>query len=109
MTRPANGRAGTESLGAWNLGFGACPVFNGDFADTFSGHQMQRSVEPEWLDELPTDDPRAMRSRRDLQRIHSWMGNVGIMARLLRNVTTSEKDLRVAELGAGDGDRKSVV
>jgi hypothetical protein len=64
---------------------------------------MQRCVEPEWLDELPPGDPRAMRSRRDLQRIHSWMGNVGIMARLLGNVAAGQENLRVTELGAGDG------
>ena len=64
---------------------------------------MQRRVEPEWLDELPPDDRRAVRSRRDLQRIHSWMGNVGIMARRLSRVTPSAEDLSVTELGAGDG------
>ena len=28
-----------------------------------------RQVEPEWLDELPPDHPRAIRSRRDLIRV----------------------------------------
>ncbi len=64
---------------------------------------MQRIVEPEWLDEMPPDDPRARRSRCDLQRIHSWMGNVGIMARLLSSLSHSRENLRMTELGAGDG------
>src|SRR5437879_2754268 len=55
--------------------------------------RMQRCVEPEWLDELPPNDPRAKGSRRDLQRIHSWMGNVGIMARLLGNVAAGQENL----------------
>ena len=29
---------------------------------------IPRTIEPEWLDELAADDPRAMRSRRDLTR-----------------------------------------
>ena len=41
---------------------------------------MNRIVQPELLDELPPDDPRAMRSRRDLRRINAWMRNHAIMA-----------------------------
>ena len=64
---------------------------------------MTREVEPELLDELPPEDPRAMRSRRDLQRIHGWMGNVGTVARLLGGVIGSAKHPRIVDLGAGDG------
>ena len=45
---------------------------------------MDRRVEPEFLDQLPAEDSRAIRSRRDLQRVNAWMGNVGTMARALR-------------------------
>ncbi len=39
-----------------------------------------RRVQPEWLDELPADDPRARRSRRDLARINALMGNAALVA-----------------------------
>ncbi len=42
---------------------------------------MTRRLHPELLDELPPEDPRALRSRRDLQRLNVWMGNVGAMVR----------------------------
>jgi hypothetical protein len=61
-----------------------------------------RQVHPEWLDELPAGDPEAVRSRRDLQRLNVWMGNAGIVARLLER-GTSGRVRRVVELGAGDG------
>jgi 2-polyprenyl-3-methyl-5-hydroxy-6-metoxy-1,4-benzoquinol methylase len=64
---------------------------------------MHRHVEPEWLDELAPDDLLAIRSRQDLQRIHQWMGNVRIMARLLRPLAGRVETLKIADLGAGDG------
>ena len=42
-----------------------------------------RQVQREWLDELSADDPRAIRSRRDLNRVNSWMLQSGIMAHAL--------------------------
>lgn len=63
---------------------------------------LPRRVDPEWLDELPADDPRAMRSRRDLKRINGWMLQASIMTRLL----LAHRDApprRIVELGAGDG------
>src|SRR5436190_16442240 len=48
---------------------------------------MQRHVEPELLDELPANDPRALRSRKDLERVNAWMGHSRIMARQLRWAT----------------------
>jgi 2-polyprenyl-3-methyl-5-hydroxy-6-metoxy-1,4-benzoquinol methylase len=59
-----------------------------------------RSVQPETLDHLAEDDPRAVRSRADLRRIHRIMGTRSIMLRALRN---SVAPRRVIELGAGDG------
>jgi SAM-dependent methyltransferase len=61
--------------------------------------ELLRRVEPEWLDELPAEDPRAQRSRRDLVRINALMGNARIVAGELRQALP----LRVAEIGAGDG------
>jgi len=63
---------------------------------------MERRVEPELLDELAADDPRATRSRRDLQRLNFLMGHVGIVARALRD-SSPEPPRRIVELGAGDG------
>lgn len=63
---------------------------------------MLRRVEPEWLDELSADDPRAMRSRGDLRRINGLMGNARIIAGEVRRAYP--QGLRtIAELGAGDG------
>lgn len=47
---------------------------------------MLRSVEPEWLDILPADDPSAQRSRRDLQRVNAWMRHPQILSRILTRV-----------------------
>jgi hypothetical protein len=61
-----------------------------------------RVVEPEWLDELPADDPRAMRSRRDLRRVNAWMGHAAIMARALA-AHGRPQPRTIVDLGAGDG------
>ncbi|TAL11661.1 MAG: methyltransferase domain-containing protein [Nitrospirae bacterium] len=61
---------------------------------------LARCVEPEWLDVLDQDDPRASRSRRDLQRVNRVMGNAAILARALRNARPPRL---IVELGAGDG------
>lgn len=58
-----------------------------------------RMVEPEWLDTMPPEDPRARRSRRDLARLNALMRNAGLVASELR-ATPME---RIAEIGAGDG------
>ena len=64
---------------------------------------MQRRLEPEWLDELPPADPDAVGSRRDLRRVHQWMGNVGFVARALKRIANGKANLRIIDLGAGDG------
>jgi Methyltransferase domain len=64
---------------------------------------MKRIVQPEILDTLPPDDSRALRSRRDLRRVNSWMGNAGIMANALKENYHGKPD-RITELGAGEGD-----
>ena len=61
-----------------------------------------RRVEREWLDDLPRNDPRAARSRRDLRVVNRIMGHAGRIGEALqRNVRTATP--RIAELGAGDG------
>jgi hypothetical protein len=64
---------------------------------------MERCVEAELLDELGPADPRAVRSRADLQRVNAWMGNCGIMTGALRSTCQGLKGGRLVELGAGDG------
>jgi len=62
-----------------------------------------RRLEPELLDQLPADDPRAMRSRRDLRRVNAWMLTAGRMAGLLRAHVDGEPPRTIIDLGAGDG------
>jgi hypothetical protein len=66
---------------------------------------VKRAVEPELLDELAADDPRAMWSRRDLQRVNVLMGNARIAARALRGggVFAEGAPRSIVDLGAGDG------
>lgn len=64
---------------------------------------MERLVQPEWLDELPAADARAVRARKDLLRINLWMGNIGILVRTLRSAFPGRAPGRLVELGAGDG------
>ena len=63
---------------------------------------LLRKLEPEWLDELPPDDSRAMRSRRDLRRINVWMRQTAIMTRLFTKYG-NQPPKRIIELGSGDG------
>ncbi|HSO44036.1 MAG TPA: class I SAM-dependent methyltransferase, partial [Rhodoferax sp.] len=67
---------------------------------------MPRVVAAEALDGLPQDDPSAMRSRRDLRRVHRAMGTRQIILRALKamKLTRLEAEpLRILEIGAGDG------
>ncbi|MCB1226556.1 MAG: hypothetical protein KDK99_12145 [Verrucomicrobiales bacterium] len=61
---------------------------------------MPRSMEPEWLDSLPHDDPAAVRSRRDLRWINFFMGNHRWLVRQIRACLAPNQTL--LELGAGD-------
>jgi hypothetical protein len=65
--------------------------------------KMNRIVEPELLDALPPDDPRAVRSRRDLSRVNTWMRSHHIMAAALRNASAGLAPKQIIEVGAGDG------
>ena len=67
---------------------------------------MPRVVAPEALDDLDERDPLAIRSRRDLQRVHRFMGTRSMVARALRSACSGHPraaPLHVLELGAGDG------
>ncbi len=62
-----------------------------------------RRIEPEWLDELPAGDPRAIRSRKDLVRVNALMRNPGIVASELQS-RLPRGAVRIAEMGSGDGE-----
>lgn len=64
---------------------------------------MNRLVQPELLDALPSSDPRAIHSRRDLRRINAWMRNHSIMAKALHTAGIGTAPKQITDLGAGDG------
>jgi hypothetical protein len=64
---------------------------------------MDRIVQPELLDHLPADDPRAVRSRNDLRRVNWFMANAAIISSALRKHFGAGAPRRLVELGAGDG------
>lgn len=64
---------------------------------------MARTVVPEWLDSLPADDPRAIRSRGDLRRINRIMSATSLLAEALDPLVSGNGPVRMIELGAGDG------
>ena len=64
---------------------------------------MERVVKPELLDELPPQDPQALRSRRDIRWLNVLMGHPGLMTRFLKQCPDGRSGRRLVELGAGDG------
>lgn len=60
-------------------------------------------MEPELLDGLAAEDPRAQRSRDDLRRIHRAMATLSIVQRALDRGTAGSRPRTLLELGAGDG------
>lgn len=70
---------------------------------------MTRVLQPELLDELPSTDPRAVHSRRDLRRINKVMGNGRLIADFVSRNVRTDHPLRLAEIGAGDGNVGSQV
>lgn len=64
---------------------------------------IPRTIVAEWLDELPADDPRALRSRRDLRRINALMMNNTLVVRELLRAFPEKPPCAIAEIGAGDG------
>lgn len=67
-----------------------------------AGMSFPRIVQNETLDHLQENDPRAMHSRRDLQRINQLMGSKLIMLHAIRHANLP-RPRRILELGAGDG------
>ena len=63
---------------------------------------MKRLVEPELLDELPPDDPRALHSRGDLRRLNWLMRHAGIL-HAATTARLAQAPRHIADLGAGDG------
>jgi len=64
---------------------------------------MNRIVFPELLDSLSPEDPRAVGSRRDLQRLNRRMHSADIIARALKRSFPGSPPRRLLELGGGDG------
>jgi hypothetical protein len=67
---------------------------------------LTRSVVAEALDGLAANDAAAMRSRRDLRRVHRVMGTRTILLEALSELMSAKRPaapLRLLELGAGDG------
>ena len=56
----------------------------------------------EELDELSPGDPRALRSRADLRRVHRAMCSVSILNSAIVQLKLRETPRRILELGAGD-------
>lgn len=68
---------------------------------------LRRRVDPEWLDSLPADDPRAQRARRDLRRVNRLMSTrrlIGPVLDTLVRAAAAESPVPVVELGSGDGE-----
>ena len=66
------------------------------------GAGFPRRVLPELLDALPADDPRAIRSRRDLRLVNRIMGAKAALLWALDGAGLAAPR-RIVELGAGDG------
>jgi hypothetical protein len=64
---------------------------------------LPRIVEPEWLDQLLADDPRAIRHRRDLKRINAVIQQSRIMADALAGHWSQSDPSTLLDLGSGDG------
>jgi hypothetical protein len=64
---------------------------------------VNRIVQPELLDSLQPTDPRARRSRRDLQRVNFLMRNHQLLAKAWPQEQNDRAPQKITELGAGDG------
>jgi len=64
---------------------------------------LPRQVEPEILDQLPAEDPRARRTRHDLRRINRAMATLSIVLDGIDRLTEGTAPRTILDLGAGDG------
>jgi hypothetical protein len=63
---------------------------------------LPRRLEPEWLDSLDAEDPRAVRARSDLRVINALMGNEGWILRQV-SARPEKAERGIVEIGSGDG------
>lgn len=64
---------------------------------------MNRIVREELLDQLPPEDPRAIRSRRDLRRLNQILRHARFLSQSLIHAGFSKRGRRIVDLGGGDG------
>lgn len=64
---------------------------------------VPRKLEPEGLDQMSADDPRAVRTRRDLSRVNRYMLNARCMASALKRYGAARQPHTIVDLGSGDG------
>ena len=64
---------------------------------------VSRRIEPEWLDSLPSENPDAAASRRDLRRLNSLMRHATVLARILSTELNLAKPRSLLDIGGGDG------
>jgi hypothetical protein len=62
-----------------------------------------RRLEPELLDQMAADDPRAIRVRRDLRLVNAFMRNAQCMASTLKKNAAGRQPHTIVDLGSGDG------
>ena len=65
--------------------------------------RLPRKVETEMLDRLAADDPRAQRSRRDLQRLNRVMATLSSALAAFDRAAAAAAPRSILELGGGDG------
>src|SRR6202789_4711191 len=66
---------------------------------------MRRQVCPEVLDDLAPADPRAVRSRGDLRRVHRAMGSLTILRNLIARLRLPAAPPTDFGVGGGGGTR----
>jgi len=62
-----------------------------------------RRLTPEILDSLPSSDPSALASRRDLQRLHTLLGQTRLWLRWFQKRYPDRPPASLVDLGCGDG------
>ncbi len=62
-----------------------------------------RTIEPEILDELPANDPRAIASRKDLRRLNYWLNHHRIIKQSILTSFPADLPRSIVEVGSGDG------
>jgi hypothetical protein len=62
-----------------------------------------RKLEPELLDELPANDPRAIASRKDLRRLNYWLNHHRFVKDAILTAFPADLPHTIVEIGSGDG------